>query len=112
MRLRRSHRFAGHGFFYGCSRFPACRGTHGAHADGKPLGIPANRETKAARILAHAAFDQLWKGKEASMKRGQAYAWMRKALGFEHIGELTKDECAALRACLFKEFGIEAKDGA
>jgi hypothetical protein len=37
---------------------------------------------------------------------------MRKALGFEHIGELTKDECAALRACLFKEFGIEAKDGA
>src|SRR6478752_167673 len=43
--------------FYGCSRWPNCDGTHGAHPDGRPLGIPADRRTKKMRIVAHAAFD-------------------------------------------------------
>jgi ssDNA-binding Zn-finger/Zn-ribbon topoisomerase 1 len=49
------------GLFYGCSMFPQCRATHGAHPWGAPLGIPAKRDTKMARIRAHAAFDRLWK---------------------------------------------------
>src|SRR4051812_16877242 len=34
--------------FYGT--IPACKCTHGAHPDGRPLGIPCNRETKDVRI--------------------------------------------------------------
>jgi ssDNA-binding Zn-finger/Zn-ribbon topoisomerase 1 len=73
------------GPFYGCERFPACRATHGAHPDGRPLGTPANAATKAARIRAHAAFDVLWKG--GAMKRNEAYYQLSKALG------ITRAEC-------------------
>lgn len=62
MMLRNSR----YGLFWGCSRFPECRSTHGAHPDGRPLGKPATAEVKQARIAAHAAFDRLWKGSVAA----------------------------------------------
>jgi ssDNA-binding Zn-finger/Zn-ribbon topoisomerase 1 len=55
MILRYSHKYSGP--FYGCTTFPTCRGTHGAHADGAPKGIPGNKETKQARIKAHGLGD-------------------------------------------------------
>lgn len=85
-----------YGKFYGCTKFPKCRGTHGAHPDGKPLGTPADRETKLARIEAHAAFDALWK--DGLLGRKNAYRWMRKAMGLKpddcHIAKFTKEQCA------------------
>lgn len=39
MRLRKS-RF---GLFYGCTRYPYCKASHGAHPDGAPLGVPVNK---------------------------------------------------------------------
>jgi ssDNA-binding Zn-finger/Zn-ribbon topoisomerase 1 len=74
-----------YGLFYGCVNYPACRGTHGAHPDGRPLGIPATREVKLARIEAHAAFDRLWK--EGGIRRRKAYQWLRSAM------ELPADKC-------------------
>jgi ssDNA-binding Zn-finger/Zn-ribbon topoisomerase 1 len=92
-----------YGKFWGCSRFPQCKGTHGAHqADGRPLGTPADKETKAARIKAHAAFDMLWKGRE--MSRTDAYRWMGEAMKLppeqRHIGEFTTEQCVLLIALL------------
>lgn len=82
--------------FYGCSRFPVCRGTHGAHPDGRPLGIPTDRETAQWRILAHAAFDRLWQ--HGRWSRKMAYRRMRTDLGYTeatgHIGRFTLPECA------------------
>lgn len=54
--------------FYGCSTYPLCSAAHGAHPDGKPLGIPADKETKQWRMKAHAAFDELWKRYNYSRK--------------------------------------------
>lgn len=86
------------GLFYGCTSFPKCKATHGAHADGQPLGIPANAKTKKARIRAHDAFDQLWKDKH--MSRGDAYFWMQGAMVMTaeeaHIGRFTEDQCDEL----------------
>lgn len=92
MRLRPS-RF---GLFYGCSTFPTCKGTHGAHPDGAPLGVPANKETREARIRAHAVFDRLWQGPKPPMEsRAKAYKWLADKLGRieVHIGELSVEEC-------------------
>jgi ssDNA-binding Zn-finger/Zn-ribbon topoisomerase 1 len=78
------------GLFYGCVRYPACDGTHGAHPNGDPLGTPANKETKLARMAAHDAFDKLWKGatkKGRKSARKNAYDWLREQL------KLTKEEC-------------------
>lgn len=96
MVLRKSRKYSNP--FYGCSRFPECKGAHGAHADGRPLGTPADRKTSAARIVAHDVFDRLWKQKR--MSRAQAYAWMRQAMGLSeaeaHIGHFTVAQCERL----------------
>jgi len=90
-----------YGLFYGCVEYPKCKAAHGAHEDGKPLGIPASKPTKEARIRAHDAFDQLWKGR-GGMKRGDAYVWMQKAMGLTieeaHIGRFTIEQCEQLES--------------
>ena len=91
------------GMFYGCTKFPACKGTHGAHPDGLPLGVPANEETKKARIAAHNAFDKLWKDRQKNLgcsrtvARGECYAWLAVELDMRkddcHIGRFDIDAC-------------------
>lgn len=118
MQLRPSR----YGHFYGCTGYPECRGTHGAHPDGSPLGTPADRETKHARIEAHGAFDRLWKwapdyyeidendkeGRERAVKRIQraarnrAYAWLAHEMGIDrdacHIGSFDRATYARVQA--------------
>ena len=74
-----------HSIFWSCTRWPDCDGTHGAHPDGKPMGKPADKETKQARIKAHEAFDWIWQ--DNHMKRGVAYKMLAQRMG------LTQDEC-------------------
>jgi ssDNA-binding Zn-finger/Zn-ribbon topoisomerase 1 len=96
MTLKRS-RF---GPFWSCSRWPDCGGTHGAHPDGSPLGVPADKATKLARIAAHDAFDELWRGEHAPMKRKEAYRWMQEVMGLAsgecHIGRFPVSRCSTL----------------
>ncbi len=90
MTLRRSAM----GPFWGCTRWPACPGKHGAHPDGRPKGVPGDAATRAARIRAHEAFDPIWKG--GTMSRGAAYRWLTQAMGAArhvHIGELGAEDC-------------------
>ncbi len=86
------------GKFWGCTRYPLCMGTHGAHPDGKPLGVPANAATKQARMRAHAAFDRLWRS--GKMSRTDAYRWMQKNMDLTkdeaHIGKFDMAKCAKL----------------
>lgn len=100
MKLRKS----AYGLFWGCTKFPECKVTHGAHPDGKPLGRPGTKEEKKARIEAHAVFDLLWQksaySKKPVMKRKDAYAWMQKAMGLAkdeaHIGNFDVEQCQKL----------------
>lgn len=86
--------------FYGCSRFPACKGTHGAHPGGAPLGTPADAATKQARMRAHAAFDLLWKPIGARLTQDEAYLWMQSKMGMKsseaHIGKFNAEQCESL----------------
>jgi ssDNA-binding Zn-finger/Zn-ribbon topoisomerase 1 len=83
--------------FYGCSRFPDCQATHGAHPDGSPLGVPGDHETKLARSQAHAVFDRLWKGPDAQFTQKGAYAWLQRVMRLTpdeaHIGQFNKHQC-------------------
>lgn len=81
--------------FWGCSKFPECRGSHGAHPDGRPLGVPANQETKQWRIKAHDAFDTLWKCGGINMTRRKAYKRLAEKMGVSeiHIGESDIETC-------------------
>lgn len=84
--------------FYGCSRYPECKAVHGAHPDGKPLGIPANAETKRWRMEAHKLFDQLWKS--GAHTKDEAYAELQARMKMTpeeaHIGRFTKEQCIEL----------------
>ena len=106
MRLRESR----HGLFYGCSDYPTCKGTHGAHPDGRPLGKPADQHTKKMRIVAHNVFDPLWEADDPQFKtRPDAYEWMQQAMGMTpgqaHIGNFTAAECKRLVEAVWAEFG-------
>ncbi len=107
MRLRPSR----YGSFWGCTRFPRCKGTHGAHPDGRPLGTPAKKEVREARIKAHAAFDKLWleadslpcyspedenaRARIRFAARGRAYRWLAERMSKTevHIAEMGLVEC-------------------
>jgi len=94
--IRRSSHY---GMFYGCSNYPACKATHGAHPDGKPLGRPADKATRLARIRAHRAFDSLWIPRHI-MTRDQAYDWLKEVMSVvepeAHIGSFCKEQCDML----------------
>lgn len=90
--LKQSSKF---GPFYGCERWPKCDGTHCAHPDGSPVGVPANRETKQARRAAHAAFDEV--RHVLQLSKGKAYRWLQDAMGMTpeqcHMGKFDKTTC-------------------
>jgi ssDNA-binding Zn-finger/Zn-ribbon topoisomerase 1 len=91
-----------HGLFYGCVRYPTCRGSITARPDGAPAGIPGNRETKDARNTVHAAFHNLWSCHR--IDRSGAYALLREILGLEpgqdQISALTAEQCRKFTAGL------------
>lgn len=118
-----------HGPFYGCSKWPDCDATHGAHPHGAPLGEPADSETKRWRIRAHERLDRLWKGAEnlpcydvpeegeareealsaiRGAARHRAYRWLARRLDVPqdqaHIGQLGREECRFVVAVLDKVF--------
>lgn len=96
MVLRDSRR----GLFYGCSKYPSCTGTHGAHPDGSPLGTPGDFNTKSWRRVTHSLFDRMWDTEEAGnpkKRKGRAYGWLKGVMGYEdkeaHIGDFSAAQC-------------------
>lgn len=77
-----------------------CGVTHGCHPDGSPLGVPADRATRQARIDAHEVFDRLWRG--GPLHRQQAYDELAVAMGVErgeaHFGSMSVEECCRAMA--------------
>ncbi len=78
--------------FYGCSNYPICKGTHGAHPDGRPLGTPATAEVKQLRRAAHAAIEAWAARNDMSIRR--AHQRLNDHFGCDvHMGELDGDGC-------------------
>ena len=82
--------------FYGCSRYPVCKGAISCDKEGKPLGIPANKGLRDLRRRTHEAFDRLWKC-GVVRNRSAAYRWLQIQLKLNpkdaHIAMLDKDQC-------------------
>jgi hypothetical protein len=79
--------------FYQCQKCYAHVGCH-PNTD-KPLGDLACKKKRVARMLAHKAFDPIWKsGKE---DRKDAYAWLCQEMGLSkskcHIGMMNEEQC-------------------
>lgn len=81
-----------HKKFWLCKPCDAYVGCHGESQ--RPLGRLANSELRRAKMMAHAAFDPLWK---KSGNRKDAYYWLSNQLGIEmkncHIGEFDVEMC-------------------
>lgn len=77
--------------FYGCSKYPACKGSHGAHPDGRPLGHPADQETKELRIKCHSMVEEVMTEETAWKIRGE----LEELLGIPavHFGDCDKEQC-------------------
>jgi hypothetical protein len=90
--------------FYLCQCGAYC-GTH--RGTSKPLGYPCGPVTRKARLGAHDAFDRLWRGKDAPMRRGDAYRWLAEAMNMTrdecHIGMMTAEQAGKVRAASLAE---------
>ena len=84
-----------YGKFWGCIRFPECKETHGAHPNGKPLGIPADKETRLLRTKAHKLLDKYY---DYNTKKGRKamYEFLKNNTSMGHISMLMKDELKEL----------------
>lgn len=79
---------------YQCIHHPGCKGSHGAHPNGAPLGIPGEAKTKLLRQSLHEIFEIKYPGtiQRVRMKTG---LWLL-GHGFPaHIGEMNADQCRA-----------------
>jgi len=75
-----------------------CAAYVGTHPNtNRALGTLADEETREARVLAHEAFDPLWRGKDKLMGRREAYLWLALQLGGSpaetHIGWSDASTC-------------------
>lgn len=106
MQLRKSM----HGLFYGCPSYPACKGTHGANADGAPKGIPGDLATRQARTAVHLVFDRIWNQPGSNLSRIQAYTWMAETMGIlpteAHIARFSIEMCGKLAILVREHFGV------
>jgi hypothetical protein len=84
--------------YWSCEFYPLCDVQHSAHPDGRPVGFPADKKTRIARVDAHEAFDALWR--DLGLTRTQGYELLQQITGLSeedaHIGRFTLDQCAAL----------------
>ena len=83
-------------YLYICDRWPACDAYVSVHPGTKtPMGSLANAALRKKRILAHQAFDQIWKRR--IMSRKQAYYWLSDKLGTDpahtHIAQFGDYRC-------------------
>lgn len=81
--------------FYKCN----CGSYVGCHrGTTKPLGNPANSETRAARSVAHKAFDPLWR--DFGFERKDLYSSLASYMGLDksecHIGMFDIEQCNAV----------------
>ena len=86
-----------YGLSYFCNNFPRCRGSHKASKAGKPLGFPANQETRTWRIKAHKSLESLYRGELKVMTKTEAYAFLAYTMGLSkkqaHIAKFTLEQC-------------------
>lgn len=79
------------GAYVGCHRINPNRQEDGT----RPLGELSNQELRRAKIMAHLAFDNLWKS--GKMSRKAAYRWLSEKTGIDrascHIGSFTIENC-------------------
>jgi ssDNA-binding Zn-finger/Zn-ribbon topoisomerase 1 len=100
-----------YGQFYGCSNYPRCRGSHGAHPDGEPFGVPADKLTRVARQRAHHYLDRLWRPDsphKVFRNRDDAYFWMAINMAIHpddaHIAKFNTEQCLKLIGLLKETF--------
>lgn len=84
---------------YQCIRYPECKGHHGAHPNGAPLGVPASKETRQLRIKVHAELDRIfpprmigWREVGRHTRKEKIYNWLAQK-GFGHVSSMDSNDC-------------------
>lgn len=84
-----------YGRFWGCPNYPDCTYNVGAHPDGRPLGIPGDKETRQLRSKLHDWFAQYYNW-DNSDDRHAMYAFLKMHTRSGHIGMMDKVEIVEL----------------
>lgn len=93
-----------HKKFWQCRPCDAYVGCHQGGKGEEPLGRLANADLRREKMLAHEAFDPLWRDGTHFQRRADAYAWLRGEMKMSkrecHIGKFDVEECRAVVAAV------------
>lgn len=76
---------------YRCEDYPKCRGSHGAHPDGSPMGIAVPREVRLLRAEVHSRLNANWNYRDRN-DRARMYDWLRKNSKSGHVAQMNEGE--------------------
>src|SRR4030067_3347967 len=78
--------------YYQCIDWPRCRGNHGAHPNGQPVGIPAEKGVRQISTYAPILREEIWDYNDRD-QRDEMYVWLATNASKQHIGDMNEDEC-------------------
>jgi ssDNA-binding Zn-finger/Zn-ribbon topoisomerase 1 len=89
------------GLYYGCENYPNCKATHGARKDGRPLGVPADAQTRQLRHQAKKLFEEIivsrLQNDLETDHRNELYAELAFALNMPtskcNVAMMNKEQC-------------------
>lgn len=79
--------------YYRCLDWPTCRGSHGAHPNGAPLGFPANAETKKLRMETHDLLDQVFGTRSHKPNRKKQQTFLKECGTTGHVSQMDDVQC-------------------
>ena len=84
-----------------CVLYPRCDYRVRSHPDGRPVGVPADRETRELRKEVHDLCYQRWDYSNAR-ERSHMYNWLKSNSKAGHIGQMDKEELFHIRDSLLR----------
>lgn len=92
--------------YYRCFKYPECKGTHGAHPNGAPLGFPADARTKKLRISVHELLDRKIGDRRIKRNRRRQMYFLQGLGTSGHVSQMNAAECEKVIA-FFKSDAVK-----
>lgn len=91
--------------FYGCVRWPSCRGSVKAYPNGSPAGVPVDSATRKARAQVRALLNTVRQDEPVvSYQPGWFRTLLAEGQGVFRLDLLNRSACEEIRAHLLEDF--------
>jgi len=88
--------------FFSCEKYPDCKNTHSSDNEGRPVGIPADAETRKLRTELKIELDKYFSIGQWYEKANEIAKFLKSNTGETKVGVLNKEQIEILLTKLRK----------